>query len=211
MDASPKPSERFVYPIIDTRVCREHRRSPIDVAEACLRGGARWLQVRSKGDSSAAFLAIAEAIVAAAREYDARVIVNDRADIARLSGARGVHVGQDDLPVEAVRRIIGATAIVGLSTHDLAQVDAALASMADYVAVGPIYGTSTKDTGYSPRGLDLVRGASGRGKPIVAIGGITLANVLHVVEAGASGVAVIADILRGDPEVRMREFLQLLE
>ncbi len=210
MDASPKRSERFLYPIIDTEVCREHGREPADVAQACFRGGARWLQLRSKRDSSAVFLTLAETIVAAARAYDARVIVNDRADIARLAGAGGVHVGQDDLPVADVRRIVGPASIVGVSTHDPAQVDAALAGPADYVAVGPVYRTATKDTGYTPRGIEMVRYAADRGKPIVAIGGITLATAPHVVQAGAASVAVISDLLIGDPERRVREFLRAL-
>ena len=100
------------------------------------------------------------------------MIVNDRADIARLAGAAGVHVGQDDLPPAEVRRDRRAGAIVGLSTHDAAQVDAALASPADYVAVGPIFGTATKDTGYDARGLDLVRArprtAASRSSPSAA-------------------------------------------
>jgi thiamine-phosphate pyrophosphorylase len=91
------------YPIIDTATCREHGCDPLAVAVACLRGGARWLQVRSKDASSADFLALADAVVAAARPHQATVIVNDRAGIARMAGAAGVHVGQDDLTVDAVR------------------------------------------------------------------------------------------------------------
>ena len=122
-----------------------------------------------------------------------------------MSGASGVHVGQEDLSVDEVRAIAGPTAVVGLSTHDERQVDDALAGRATYVAVGPIFGTATKDTGYSARGLDLVRYAAGRGKPVVAIGGITLERVAAVVEAGASAVAVIGDLLTGgDPEGRTR-------
>jgi thiamine-phosphate pyrophosphorylase len=120
-------------------------------------------------------------------------------------------VGQDDLPVEIVRGLLGRDAIVGLSTHDRPQVDAALATSASYVAVGPVFGTSTKDTGYEPRGLDLVRYAAGRGKPIVAIGGITLERAPEVMAAGASAVAVISDLLTGDdPEARARAFLAAL-
>ena len=198
----------FLYPIIDTGVCRAAGQDPAVVADACLAGGARILQLRDKTGSSAAFLALADRLVQRARASDALIVVNDRADIARLSGAWGVHVGQDDLDVVHARRIVGPAAVVGISTHDEAQIDAALQSDATYVAVGPIFGTATKDTGYSARGLDLIRYAANRGKPIVAIGGITLDRVQRVTEAGASGLAVISDLLAtGNPEARIRDFI----
>ncbi len=200
-----------LYPIIDPDVCRARGLDPVAVARGCLVGGARLLQLRCKGTPSGAFLALSEELVLIARGHAAELIVNDRADIARLSGAAGVHVGQEDLPVEDVREVAGADAIVGLSTHDERQVDEAVAGSATYVAVGPIFGTATKETGYSARGLELVRYAAGRGKPVVAIGGITLDRVERVVEAGASAVAVIGDLLTGgDPEARTREFLARL-
>lgn len=143
-----------------------------------------------------------------ARPYAAAVVVNDRADLARMAGAAGVHVGQDDLPVEDVRAVLGGEAIVGISTHDQAQIDAALGSTASYIAVGPIFGTATKDTGYGARGLDLVRYAARGDKPVVAIGGITLERAPSVFDAGAASVAVISDLLvGGDPEARARRFL----
>jgi thiamine-phosphate pyrophosphorylase len=140
----------------------------------------------------------------------ARVIVNDRADIAALSRAAGVHVGQDDLAVEDARAIVGPDALVGVSTHDAAQVREALATSATYVAVGPIFRTGTKETGYEPRGLELIREASGRGKPIVAIGGITIETAPQVISAGASAVAVVSDLLVVDPEDRVRRYLRIL-
>jgi thiamine-phosphate pyrophosphorylase len=182
------------------------------LAEGCLRGGARLLQLRAgKDEAGADVTTLADRMVAAARASNARVIVNDRADIARMAHADGVHVGQTDLPVAAARAILGPAATIGISTHDRGQIDQALASDATYVAVGPIYATATKDTGYPPRGLDLVRYASGRGKPVVAIGGITLDRAAEVVAAGASALAVISDILVGDdPERRVRAFLARL-
>ena len=214
MDGWPKLSEpgrgAFFYPIIDTDVCRARGLEPLAVAQACLRGGARWLQIRWKEAPGGELLDLADAIVAAARDHGAAVIVNDRADIARMSGAAGVHVGQDDLSAVDARRVVGAAAIVGLSTHDERQVDAALASSADYIAVGPVFGTATKETGYTPRGLDLVRRAAGRGKPVAAIGGITLENARDVAAAGAAAIAVISDVLRGDPERRARQFVEIL-
>ncbi len=110
-----------------------------------------------------------------------------------------------------MRAIVGPDAIVGVSTHDRDQIDEALGGEASYVAVGPVFLTSTKDTGYAPRGLDLVRYAAGRGKPVVAIGGITLERAPDVVAAGASWLAVISDLLvGGDPEARVRAFVERL-
>jgi thiamine-phosphate pyrophosphorylase len=179
-----------------------------------VRGGARLLQLRDKSGASGRFLDLAERIIALARPQGARVIINDRADIAVLSRADGVHVGQEDLPVDEVRAIAGRSAIIGVSTHTREQIDRALESDANYVAVGPIFATSTKDTGYGPRGLELVAAAANRGKPVVAIGGITLATAQSVIEAGASAVAIITDLLPstrvGDIEARVRAVVSAL-
>jgi thiamine-phosphate pyrophosphorylase len=205
------PSPPFLYPIIDTGLCRSRGIDPVALGEAFLAGGARMLQLREKGESSAAFLALADALVTAVERGGGLLVINDRADIALLSGAGGVHVGQDDLPVAGVRRIVPPSTIVGLSTHDESQVDRASTELASYIAVGPIFGTSTKETGYTARGLDLVRYAAGRGKPVVAIGGIRLQNVSDLIRAGASGIAVISDLLTDDPEARTREFVARIE
>ena len=214
-----------LYPILDIDLCRERRLEPLAVLEAFLAGGARFLQLRDKTPSTAERLQCAGDVVARAHAAGARLVVNDRVDIARLSGADGVHLGQDDLPVEEARRILGADAIIGLSTHEEAQIEEAARTTANYIAVGPIYGTVTKDTGYTARGLDLVRkaaltlrpdsrrqsaGQAGPARrPVVAIGGITLDRVDEVLEAGASSVAVISDLLTGgDPEARVRAFLE---
>jgi len=201
-----------IYPLVDVDLCRARGLDPLAVLAALLDGGATFLQLRDKHPSTGARLTLADAAVALARGAGARLIVNDRADVARLSGADGVHVGQDDLPVEDARRIVGADAIVGVSTHDRAQIAAAIRTSADYLAVGPIYGTASKDTGYSPRGLDLVRHAShASARPVVAIGGITLERAPEVVAAGAASVAVISDLLTGgDPAARARAFLDCL-
>lgn len=201
----------FLYPIIDTGLCRARALDPLGVADACLGGGARILQLRDKDGASGAFLSLAETMVERARSAGGIVIVNDRADITRLSGAEGVHVGQDDLSPADVRHILGSESVVGVSTHDEQQIDAALDTDATYVAVGPIFETATKDTGYGARGLDLIRYAANRGKPIVAIGGITLDRVESVLEAGAAGLAVISDLLTtGDPESRTRDYIARL-
>ena len=196
-----------IYPIIDTGFCRARGIDPFALAGACLRGGARLLQLRAKEVGGAEFLELTERTVAAAGEVGAIVIVNDRADIACMAGAGGVHVGQTDLPVPEARAIVGEHAIVGVSTHDREQIDEAISGEANYVAVGPVFLTASKDTGYTPRGLELVRYAAGRGKPIVAIGGITLERAADVVAAGASALAVISDILVGDDaKGRVRAF-----
>lgn len=196
--------------MIDTAVCAEQGLDPLELGESCLRAGVRLLQLRVKDDSDARFLTLAEALARTVHTAGARLIVNDRADIARMAGADGVHIGQDDLPVEHVRAILGPAAIIGVSTHDRDQIDTALAGDADYVAVGPVFATLTKQTGYAPCGLDLVRYAAGRRKPIAAIGGITLEQAPAVLAAGASYLVIISDLLRtGDPEGRARDYLRV--
>ena len=187
------------------------------LAEAYVAGGARFLQIRAKRSSSGALLAMCEQVVALARTAGATVIVNDRADIARLARADGIHVGQDDLEPATARRILGGSAIIGLSTHSMEQVRAAARAPVDYVAVGPVFGTTTKDTGHESVGTALVSEArsvmdqEGNARPIVAIGGITLERAVNVLRAGATSVAVISDLLAtGDPEARVREYLRVL-
>jgi thiamine-phosphate pyrophosphorylase len=138
------------------------------------------------------------------------VIVNDRADIARLSGADGVHVGQADLSPAVVRRVFG-SGILGRSTHTVAELEIAAQEPVDYVAIGPVFGTSTKATGHDAVGLEMVRRAAAGGRPVVAIGGITLDNALSVIEAGARSVAVISDLMTGgDPAARVRAYVERL-
>jgi thiamine-phosphate pyrophosphorylase len=188
----------------------------VDLASAFLDGGARLIQVRAKTLSPSALLEAVDAVVARARGSGAAIIVNDRADVAAAAGAAGVHVGQDDLAPALVRRVVGAAAIVGRSTHTPEQVGRALAEPITYLAIGPVFGTPTKATGYAPIGLDAVRAAAlsaaPRGIPVMAIGGITLETAPDVVAAGASSVAVIADLLVGnDPARRVRAFLDRLD
>jgi thiamine-phosphate pyrophosphorylase len=200
-----------LYAIVDVDLCRLRGLDPREVTSAFLRGGARLLQIRQKSGSSAELLSVVRHAVAEGRHAGARIIVNDRADIAAMASADGVHVGQSDLSLADVLAITGADAFCGLSTHTAEQVDEALASPAAYVAVGPVFRTGTKDTGYDPRGLELVRRAAGKGKPVVAIGGLTLECAPDVLAAGASSVAVISDLLvTGDPEGRVREYVAAL-
>ena len=197
--------------ILDTDACARAGWQPLDVARAFLAGGARFLQLRAKSLSGREFLDLASAVASLAHREQATLIVNDRADIARLAEADGVHVGQEDLSPAAVRAIAGDTAVVGLSTHTIEQIAAAVSQPVTYIAVGPVFGTSTKATGYEQVGLAMVREAakraSARGLPLVAIGGITLENAASVIEAGAASVAVISDLLAtGDPEARVRAY-----
>jgi thiamine-phosphate diphosphorylase len=198
-----------LYPIVDVDVCRLRGLDPLAVLDAYLAGGARFIQLRDKTTRMGPLTALADQAVLRAHAAGAALIVNDRADVAKLARADGVHVGQDDLPVEDVRLVVGEDAIVGLSTHDEAQIGRAIETSASYIAVGPIYGTSTKDTGYTARGLDLLRYAVARagGRPVVAIGGISLDRAPEVLAAGAASVAVISDLLAGDPVRRVQSFL----
>jgi thiamine-phosphate pyrophosphorylase len=181
---------------------------PVDLARAFLDGGARFLQLRAKALPSAALLETAAAIAEAARAAGAIFIVNDRADIAVLAGADGVHVGQDDLAPRAVRLVVGRDAVIGLSTHTEAQIERSAVEPVTYIAIGPVFDTSSKASSYTPVGLDMVRRAARTGKPVVAIGGITIDNAVSVLEAGATSVAVIGNLLAGrDPEGQTRRFL----
>jgi thiamine-phosphate pyrophosphorylase len=200
--------------IADRDVSAAHGWSVPDAARAFLAGGARLIQVRGKDVPSRALLAWCDDIVAAAATVEAIVIVNDRADVARMSGAAGVHVGQDDLRPRAVRALVGPSAVVGLSTHTHQQVSGACREPITYLAVGPLYGSRTKQTGYAAVGLELVRAAAaatGGTPPIVAIGGITLDRAPDVLAAGATSVAVIGDLFAtGDPEGRTRQYVDRL-
>ena len=211
-----------LYVILDEEAAHGAGWTVPDLARACLAGGARFLQIRAKRLSSREYLAACDAVMPLAAAHDAIVIVNDRADIARLCGAAGIHVGQEDLAPSAARTMMSESAIVGLSTHTFEQAREGLSQRVDYIAVGPVFGTSTKQTGYAAVGLELVERAAsmarvaagdvGSGaRPIVAIGGITLARARSVTEAGAASVAVISDLLTtGDPESRVEEYLAAL-
>jgi len=201
--------------IVDADVARRIGWTVTDLAAAFIDGGASLLQLRAKSAPSGEFLDAAVAIAAQAHRSGARLVINDRADIARLCGADGVHVGQDDLPAPLVRAQVGPDAMIGLSTHTDPQLQAALEQPIDYVATGPVFGTTTKSTGYDSIGLESVRRgaalARAGGRPLVAIGGITLDTAPDLLRAGASTVAVITDlVIGGDPAARVRAYLARL-
>jgi thiamine-phosphate pyrophosphorylase len=130
-----------------------------------------------------------------------------------MSGAAGAHVGQEDIPPAAARRILGPRAVIGHSTHTTVQIEAAARELISYLAIGPVFGTRTKNTGYESVGLEMVSQAArlARGLPVVAIGGITLETARSVIAAGAAGVAVIGDLLAsGAPQARVTAYQQAL-
>jgi len=166
------------------------------IAAAALAGGADMIQLRDKRGDLRALLPQARAIQALCRAHGAIFIVNDRLDLALATGADGVHVGQDDLPAGAARRLLGPDKILGVSAHDREQAEAARAAGADYIGFGPMFPTGTKDTGYTPRGLGSLREVRAAVRlPILAIGGITLETAADVIAAGATAPAVISAIV----------------
>lgn len=201
-----------LYAVVDAAFALGRGYEPVDLARRFLDGGARLVQLRAKDIPSGQFLDWADAICAAAAPYGASVIINDRADIALMAGAAGVHVGQDDMPPGAVRRLAPAPFLIGRSTHTREQIARAAEEPVDHIAIGPVFGTATKDTGYGAVGLAMVAEAArnAAGRPVVGIGGITAGNARSVIDAGASSVAVISDLLAGEPAARVRAFLRVL-
>jgi thiamine-phosphate pyrophosphorylase len=169
-------------------------------------GGASLIQLREKQMPALQFYEQAQAALVVAEQCGVQLIVNDRVDIAMAVGAHGVHLGQDDMPPEAARRLLGNDAIIGYSTHSVAQAQQALILPIDYLAIGPIFETSTK-TDTSPAlgldGLRAVRNAVGN-IPLVAIGGISQANASEVIEAGADSVALISALLSVPDQITQR-------
>lgn len=164
--------------------------------------------------ASGPLVALAREFANAAERASATFILNDRADLARMAGAAGVHLGQTDLRPADARHVLGADAIVGLSTHTPEELHAAMREAVDYVAVGAVFRTSIKGPAHPTIGTEFVRQAAVLGaahdKPIVAIGGITLETAPSVLDAGASSIAVITDLLVGDPVDRARQYLSVI-
>jgi len=197
-----------LYAIIDPTLLTS---SELDLAAALAESGVELIQYRNKTASSRQFFEISQQLSNALAPRGVRFIVNDRADIALLSGAGGVHVGQEDLGVEDARAICGPDRWVGVSTHTLEQVAEANLTSADYIAFGPIFPTATKKNPDPVVGTDLLRQVRRlTKKPIVAIGGITLERAAEVYRAGADSLAVIRDLISvPNPAVRAREYLDV--
>ena len=185
----------------------------VEVAKKLNDAGVRLFQYRNKRGSTRELFQASSALAAELSQRGALLFVNDRPDIAYLSGASGVHVGQNDLPVTESRAVMGKGKFLGVSTHNLEQFGAAAASEADYIAVGPIFATDSKANPDPVVGTAMIQKARKlTQKPIVAIGGISLERAREVVEAGADSVAIISDVLRAnDPAGRARQYLELLE
>ena len=195
-----------LYPITDVRLSG---RSHAEQVERLAAGGATFIQLRDKTAPPSDFYKAALEAVAVARRLNVRVIINDRVDIALAVKADGVHLGQDDLPPEAVRRVVGPDFIIGYSTHNLEQAMRADSTPVDYVAVGPVFQTSTKENPDPVVALDEVRAIRDRiSKPLVAIGGITLDRSRALLEAGADSLAIISDLYStGDMTGRARQYI----
>lgn len=183
-----------VYPLTDLQFSGLPHADQVQLLSL---GGATLIQLREKQLPALQLYEHARAAVAAAERNGVQLIINDRADVALAAGAHGVHLGQDDLPPDAARRLLGDEAIIGYSTHTIDQARQAVRLPVNYIAVGPIFNTSTK-TDTSPtlglEGLKAVRQAVGN-IPLVAIGGISQANAREVIRAGADSVAVISALL----------------
>lgn len=184
-----------LYPILDTASLARRGRQPVFFAEAVLEGGARILQLRHKGHLSRQMFETAQALAALCARAGAQFVVNDRADIAAILDA-GLHLGQDDLAPELARRVLGPGRLLGFSTHNAEQLQSANSEPADYLAIGPIFTTGSKDRPAPQVGLENIptlRRLTPR--PLVAIGGITRATAQSVLRAGADSIAVIGDLL----------------
>lgn len=196
-----------IYPITDARIAKI---SHAEQVQKLIAGGAEIIQLRDKHRAPKDFYEAALAALAIARKRGVKIIINDRADIALALKADGVHLGQDDLPPEHARKILGERAIIGFSTHDLGQAAAAIKLPINYLAIGPVYATRTKENPEKIVGIEgvrMTREAVGD-FPLVAIGGITLENFRDVLRAGASSVAVIRDLLLVPDEIsdKMQKF-----
>lgn len=197
-----------LYPITDTLISRLSHAEQVEQFAA---GGATFVQLREKRASPRAFYEAAREAMTLAHTLGVLIVINDRVDIAIAVRADGVHLGQDDLPPERARLLLGESRIVGYSTHTLEQALAASFAPVDYVAIGPVFQTRTKERPHEAVGLDVVAEIRRQvTKPLVAIGGITLDSAPLVIGAGADSVAVISDLLSaGDIAERTRRFLSV--
>jgi thiamine-phosphate pyrophosphorylase len=199
-----------LYVILDAALIRQ---PALEIAGQLMDAGVRLLQYRAKTAAVRETLNVATQLAQLAHKKGAVFFANDRPDLAYLAGADGVHVGQDDLSVEQARAILGPDRRVGVSTHNREQFERALAASADYIAIGPIFSTTSKANPDPVVGTRLIHELrSLTTKPIVAIGGIRLERAAEVIQAGADSVAVISDVLGApDPAQQARRFIEVLE
>lgn len=192
------------YPILDTAAAARYGVGIVDAARELIHGEIRILQIRHKGFFSREILEAVDQVSEMCRAAGVLFVMNDRADIARLTKA-ALHLGQDDLPPSAARKILGPDLIVGFSTHNEQQLRAAASEPVDYLAIGPIFGTATKENPDPVVGLDELRRLRAlTDRPLVAIGGITRARATEVLAAGADSIAVIGDLFSTDVPLHTR-------
>lgn len=184
--------------------------SHLEQVKRLIDGGAEFIQLREKHLSPRDFMEDADDAVEYARARGVRIIINDRVDVAKCAGADGVHLGQTDLPPDAARRILGQEAVIGYSTHSVEQARLASEMPVDYIAIGPVFATSTKEDPDPVVGLDgLANGRAVIGDiPLVAIGGIAGDHLAAVIHAGADSAAIVSAVLR--PPATISENLQRL-
>lgn len=197
------PSKMFlpkIYPITDLRLTGLSHSAQV---EKLVEGGAKFIQLREKCNAPKDFYADAKKALAFAKENNVKIIINDRVDIALALEADGVHLGQDDLPPQQARKILGEKAIIGFSTHSVAQAIKAAKLPIDYIAIGPVFSTKTKENPDETVGTEIVkmvREAVGN-FPLVAIGGVTSENFQDVLNAGADSVAIISDLFSNSKNI----------
>ena len=199
-------AEVRLYVLLTTELCRA---GVVDTAKAVLAGGADCVQLRAKGRPDAEVLEWAQELSELCRQGRALFVMNDRADLAVLADADGVHLGQEDVTVRQARRLVTGSRVIGKSTHSIAEAEAALADGADYIGVGSVFGSKTKPQ-VARSGVELVKAVGQMcDRPIIALGGITAGNAGQVIEAGATGVAVCEAIIGAErPERAAREIRQ---
>ncbi len=200
------------YPILDTSLIERRGLNPVETAGAILEAGASILQYRCKDFFSRERYSELERIARLCEQSRAMLVVNDRADLARMFGA-ALHLGQNDLGPSDAQQVTGDRVKIGFSTHNEQQMRDAASQPADYLAFGPIFATSSKQNPDPVVGLDgLRRIRSLTTRPLVAIGGITRSNARSVIDAGADSVAVIGDLYpdNGDVGTRVREWVKLV-
>jgi thiamine-phosphate pyrophosphorylase len=201
-----------IYPITDISITKL---SHLEQVERLIEGGAEFIQLRDKHSTPKEFYESAKAVMDFTRSRDVKIIINDRVDIALAVKADGIHLGQDDLPPNYARQILGEKAIIGFSTHNIPQAIEAAEMPLDYIAVGPIFTTVTKENPDPVVGIDglkTVRQAIGN-FPLVAIGGIKSVQAKNVLDNGADSIAVISEILREPKKIsqNFRQFVKHLQ
>lgn len=211
MSCSKRHVDWSLYVITDAGVIGA--RSLLEVVEAALRGGATVLQYREKKKTTRSMVEEAVALAAVCRRYGVPFIVNDRIDVALAVEADGVHLGQDDMPLETARRLLGPHRLIGITVHNRKEIEEAQRGGADYLSLAPVFATATKPDHQTPMGVDGLKMLLAEvTRPAVAIGGINAENLAQVVRTGVDGVCVVSAVLgRDDPEDAARTLRSLMD